>query len=219
MTELERIAKLVVDERISRGWSQKELAATARIGDSTLARIEQARPPKATDRIMQKIAIAFGRFYDRANIQFIGGPQMPGQSPIRMVFKKEDGTEDDFPQVFVDRFHAAARERNVDPVILFIELSRQVGWLKPGQEAKINFHTHDDMIAEARAKLSRGEALDAEERELIEEAGGEATTSQGSTPTPTSTQAATGDGGKPATGVTGKRQARPRARARQPHRK
>ncbi len=69
---LAKIAKLVTDERFSRGWGQGELAAKANIGVSTLERIEQARTPLPRTLTLQRIAMAFGKHYDPERIQFVG---------------------------------------------------------------------------------------------------------------------------------------------------
>lgn len=70
VNRLAQLAKIVSRERLRRGWTQKELAAEAKIGDSTLERIEQARGKMPSERTLQKIARALNCFYDTDHHRF-----------------------------------------------------------------------------------------------------------------------------------------------------
>jgi transcriptional regulator with XRE-family HTH domain len=89
VNELKRVAELVAEERISRGWSQSDLAQRSTVGMSTIQRIEQAKPPMPDRRTLTRLALAFGKKYDAAMIRFLAEGELDSQAfSLSDLFKR-----------------------------------------------------------------------------------------------------------------------------------
>jgi transcriptional regulator with XRE-family HTH domain len=77
----ERLAEAIKAARKARGWTQKDLAATARVGFSTVQRLESGKPASRTPASLPHVERALGWAHGSVEDILAGGEPTPEGTP------------------------------------------------------------------------------------------------------------------------------------------